>query len=226
MFFGVCVLCFFCVCVCTLFIPFTSHSLTHALTHQQTQTQPNQHQKTNTPPPKKIAEDRTFADCARYILATMLSLCAPPPPWVASECAEYQELFAPPPAPDARTAAGKLALIKRFKAQLADWGSLLARFLRSEDDQVELLLTLEEYCADEGVFEGAGEAGALFGPVFAQVLQQLYDADIVGEDAFSAWAGEKEHADEEDKVWLTKAAPFLTWLAEADEDESGSGSEE
>ena len=76
------------------------------------------------------------------------------------------------------------------------------------------------------MFERAGEAGALFGPVFAQLLQQLYDADIVGEDAFSAWAGEKEHADAEDKLWLAKAQPFLTWLAEADEDESSGGSGE
>lgn len=32
--------------------------------------------------------------------------------------------------------AGKLALLKRFRAQLAEWGPLLQRFLRSEDDQV------------------------------------------------------------------------------------------
>lgn len=30
-----------------------------------------------------------------------------------------------------------------------------------------------------------------------QVLQILYDMDIISEEACEAWAGEKEHADEE-----------------------------
>ena len=49
-----------------------------------------------------------------------------------------------------------------------EWGALLRRFLRSEDDQVELLLTLEEYCAAEGAFEGPGEGGAPFAAIFSQ----------------------------------------------------------
>jgi hypothetical protein len=32
--------------------------------------------------------------------------------------------------------SGKVALLKRFKGQLGEWGPLLQRFLRSEDDQV------------------------------------------------------------------------------------------
>ena len=69
---------------------------------------------------------------------------------------------------------------------------------------MELLLTLEEYCAEEGVFEGAGEAGPLFAAVFPQLLQQLYEGDVVDEDAFGAWAREKEHADAEERVYLQK----------------------
>ena len=38
----------------------------------------------------KIAEDRSFADCARYIFTTMLALCLPAPPRVALE---YGSLF-------------------------------------------------------------------------------------------------------------------------------------
>ena len=41
--------------------------------------------------------------------------------------------------------------------------------------QVELLLTFEEFCSQEGVFEGTGEQGDLFAGVFALVLKQLYD---------------------------------------------------
>ncbi len=36
---------------------------------------------------------------------------------------------------------------------------------------MELLLTLEEYCSGEGVFEATGERGAVFGEVFVLVLQ-------------------------------------------------------
>ncbi|KAI8468580.1 MAG: nucleotide-diphospho-sugar transferase [Monoraphidium minutum] len=163
----------------------------------------------------KIAEDRTFADCARYMFTTMLGLCAPAAPHVASE---YRELY-PKDAPDVASGAGKVALLKRFRSQLAEWGPLLQRFLRSEDDQVELLLTLEEYCGEEGVFEGAGEAGPLFAAVFPQLLQRLYEGDVVDEAAFEAWAGEKAHADASERVFLDKAAPFLEWLRDADEDE-------
>lgn len=35
--------------------------------------------------------------------------------------------------------------------------------------QVNMLLTLEEFCAEEGIFEGTGEQGHLFEPVFGQV---------------------------------------------------------
>ena len=55
-----------------------------------------------------------------------------------------------------------------------------------------------------------------------QVLQLLYDADVIEEDAFFKWAEEKAHADEEDRLFLTKAADFITWLKEAEEEEEGS----
>ena len=32
-----------------------------------------------------------------------------------------------------------------------------------------LLLTLEEFCGEEGIFEGMGEHGHLFEPMFGQV---------------------------------------------------------
>lgn len=80
----------------------------------------------------KIAENRTFADCARYILTTMLSLCLPAPKHMT---AEYKPLF-PAEAPDVSSHAGKRVLLTRFQDQAKDWGSLLQRFLRTEDDQV------------------------------------------------------------------------------------------
>ena len=92
------------------------------------------------------------------------------PPWVLPPPPP------PPPPPDSDGAPpiccyqdGKLTLLRCFKQQLAEWGTLLRRFLRSEDDQVELLLTCEEFCSEEGVFEGRGEQGAAFAEIFVQV---------------------------------------------------------
>lgn len=47
-----------------------------------------------------------------------------------------------------------------------------------------------------------------------QLLHRLYDLDIVSEEAVLKWAEEKEHADEEEKVYLRKAsrAPVLCLL--------------
>jgi hypothetical protein len=65
-------------------------------------------------------------------LPACLQLCLPCPGWVSPE---YGCLF-PADAPDSSTKEGKLGLLGRFKKQLGEWGNLLRRFLRSEDDQV------------------------------------------------------------------------------------------
>ena len=42
-----------------------------------------------------------------------------------------------------------------------------------------------------------------------QVLQSLYESDVVSEEAVVAWAEEKKFASEQDRVFLDKAAPFI-----------------
>ena len=42
-------------------------------------------------------------------------------------------------------------------------------FLRAWWLQVNMMLTIEEFCGEEGIFENTGEQGHLFEPVFAQV---------------------------------------------------------
>ena len=125
---------------------------------------------------------------------------------------------------------------------------------------MELLLTLEEFCSEEGVFEGSQEGGRHFaaifekvrciawhvmssclppcplapgptamqvsqrkhwfaGPQCLQVLMMLYDLDLVGEDAFEAWASEKAHAEEDERIYLGRAQAFLQWLREASEED-------
>ena len=54
----------------------------------------------------KIAEHRDFADCARYILTTLLTLCLPAPPRAK---AEYRSLF-PETAPNTATQVSALLL--------------------------------------------------------------------------------------------------------------------
>lgn len=58
------------------------------------------------------------------------------------------------------------------------------------------------------------------------MLQLLYDADVVEEDAFFKWAEEKAHADEEDRLFLAKAADFIKWLREAEEEDDEEDDEE
>lgn len=51
------------------------------------------------------------------------------------------------------------------------------------------------------------------------MFQQLYDSEVVHEEAFLAWADEKQHADAAEKVYLSKASQFIDWLRTADSDE-------
>ena len=51
---------------------------------------------------------------------------------------EYRALF-PAEAPDTESKAGKADLLAAFSRHLAEWGPMLQRFLRDEDDQVGAL---------------------------------------------------------------------------------------
>lgn len=170
----------------------------------------------------KIAEDKTFADCARFMLTTALGLCLPAPLAISRE---YRGLYSAGDV-DADTKDGKLELLKRTAGQLHRWKDLLTKFLKNEEDQVELLLTLEEFCGEEGDFERTGEKGAAFAAIFPQLLKLLYERDIVGEEALLAWADEKTHADEDEKRFLRLAEPLLEWLQEAEEESSEDEEEE
>ena len=167
----------------------------------------------------KIAEDRTFADCARFIFTTIVGLCFPAPPSVTED---YRSLYNPAKSHDMGDPQARAAMLKELRGLLNEWGSLLQRFLKNEDDQVELLLTFEEYCSDDGVFSQENGMGGKCANAFCQVLQLLYDCDVISEDAILAWAEEKGNADDSEKLFLEKAQPFLAWLREAESDYSDS----
>ena len=163
----------------------------------------------------KMAENRTFADIARYVLMTILGLSLPAPRDVTKENAKLYPAKAP-------ESAGELLM--GVKERVKQWAPLLTRFLKSEDDQVEMLLTLEDYCAEDEVFRGMG--GALLVPAFAKILHMLYEMDVLSEVSVLAWAEEKEGAEEEDKRFLKLAQPFVDWLREADSESEEESSDE
>ena len=157
----------------------------------------------------KLAEARTFADVGRALAVAVIGLAGSPPPRTRPE---YRALYA---LADGGGGGGNAAsalkdLARRSRAAIATWASLLSKFARDEDDQVELLLTLEEWCA------GDGGCGAAFAPLFADLLKTLYDCDVVDEGALLAWADEKTGASDAERVFLDKAAPLIQWLREAE----------
>jgi len=62
--------------------------------------------------------------------------------------------------------------------------------------------------------------------VFLLLLQLLYQQDIISEEAFLDWAREKENAEEEEKVLLNLAMPFIQWLEMAESEEEEEEDEE
>lgn len=119
----------------------------------------------------------------------------------------------------------------RLKALLVEWRPLVRKFIRNEDDQVELLFTFEEYWGGEGVFERKSHHGEYLTPLIPNLCELLYDTEVVSEDAFLTWADEKKDASIEDKKFLEQASSFIEWLrnaeeADDDEDDDEGGSDE
>ncbi|GAQ80574.1 eukaryotic translation initiation factor eIF-2B epsilon subunit [Klebsormidium nitens] len=134
----------------------------------------------------KLAYNKTFAECASGVFKTMLVMTLEGKP------------------------ASPAATLTALKKLLTQWGSLLKKFLTGEEDEAEVLLTLEEACEEKPTRD--------FGPLFAKVAQLLYDEDVLSEEGLFQWEGEKRYADESDKKYLNQCKIFLTWLREADEE--------
>eukprot|EP00898_Chlorokybus_atmophyticus_P000815 jgi/Chlat1/1734/Chrsp13S02153 len=147
----------------------------------------------------KMAYNRTFADCAGSLFTAILHLALDPPNPTLKQ------------------------LLQRTQTAISKWSALLRRFLKTEDDQVEVLLAFEEYCAEEEASSGPGQG---FTTLFAKVLQILYDEDVLLEDAIMLWANEKKFADEADRRFLKQCGQFLQWLQEAESEEDEEKEEE
>lgn len=89
----------------------------------------------------KIAEVRTFADCARYIFTTLLYLCMPPTQAIK---AEYRDLFPKDPK-DLSTPEGQRDFLVEFMKLIKEWAPLMQKFLKDDDDQVLTWVTFIEH---------------------------------------------------------------------------------
>ncbi|KAL3691739.1 hypothetical protein R1sor_005390 [Riccia sorocarpa] len=140
----------------------------------------------------KLAYDRSFSDCAGAMFRALLNLAAQGPQTTSRE------------------------LLQNTKQVLLQWGPLLRRFLKHQDDEMEVLLVFEEICTEDK---------KEYAPVFASVLQELYDKDVISEEAIIAWASEKQHGDEADKIFVKQCERFIQWLQEASEEDDEGGEE-
>jgi len=58
------------------------------------------------------------------------------------------------------------------------------------------------------------------------VLKELYDGEVLSEEAILEWADEKAEATEEERAFLNRAAPLVQWLRTAESDEEEEEGEE
>merc|ERR1712113_798835 len=93
-----------------------------------------------------------------------------------------------------------MELLLGLKKRLDKWGEVVTHFLKDRDDEVELLLTFEEMCQEEGVFQNSG--GSAYVQVFQHTLKMLYDCDVLSEEGILSWADQKKNACKEDRRFV------------------------
>lgn len=141
----------------------------------------------------RLAYNMSFSDCAGALFHAILNLALEAPH------------------------AGPRELFINAKNVITKWRDLLKHYLKSEDDEVEVLLKFEEICL---------ESGKEFAPIFSKGLEVLYEKEILTEEAILSWASEKQEADESDKVFLKQSEVFIQWLQEASEEDDDEEEEE
>ncbi|XP_042444319.1 probable translation initiation factor eIF-2B subunit epsilon [Zingiber officinale] len=108
-------------------------------------------------------------------------------------------------------------LYQNIAKEINKWKDLLKHYLKSVDEEIEVILKFEEICL---------ETATELAPLFSIILSYLYEKDILSEDAILSWASEKEGADESDKIFVKQSESFITWLKEASEEEDEDNGDE
>lgn len=87
---------------------------------------------------------------------------------------------------------------------MSKWSKLLAKFVQSDDDQVEVIWALQDYCEKDGKEK--------FKAVFPLILHQLYDAEIVAEDSVWKWVEEQKGAPDQTFITLVIYLSFKIFV--------------
>ncbi|XP_061995268.1 uncharacterized protein LOC133713168 [Rosa rugosa] len=101
-------------------------------------------------------------------------------------------------------------LVRAASRVISKWKHLLKNYLSDIDEEIEVIMKFEEMC-----LESAKE----FSSVFDKILYQLYDQEVIQEEAILRWVEEKTDADESDRIFVRQAETFVQWLREAEEDD-------
>ncbi|KAI3958735.1 hypothetical protein MKX01_023411 [Papaver californicum] len=101
-------------------------------------------------------------------------------------------------------------LFRNVVSVIATWRDLLRHYIDSIDEQIETIMKFEEICLD---------SGKDFARMFDIILHELYQKDVLAEEAILLWASEKEGADASDKFFVNQSQNFIQWLIEAEEEE-------
>jgi len=128
----------------------------------------------------KYAYNTGFIDCAEVILHTLLDQCKD----------EKKE-----------------KLLPAIQKVLKSWCILVAKFVTNEDEEVDLIWALQEYCEQSGKEN--------YKPLFSLILHTLYSEETVNEDAIWKWVEEQKG---KDQSFLESCKNFLDWLKESEED--------
>jgi translation initiation factor eIF-2B subunit epsilon len=109
------------------------------------------------------------------------------------------------------------AIMKSLIVNMKRFKPVFPAFLYSTEDEKEFIFALEEHCDKDG--------NELIAKQFTNILNKLYELEIIKEQAFLDWAEEHE-ADEEDEddeeeasELYNSAKSFIDWLKDADEEE-------
>ncbi|KAI3974613.1 hypothetical protein MKX01_029603 [Papaver californicum] len=87
-------------------------------------------------------------------------------------------------------------LFRNVVSVITTWRDLLRHYIDSIDEQIETIMKFEEMCLD---------SAKDFASMFEIILHELYEKDVLAEEAILLWASKKEDADAADKIFVNQS---------------------